>query len=230
MLYFTVSAKNVKRTLIVLLIFTVSALLFCCWALIAHGNHKSSAPGQAVSSSEPASQSLITVVSLSDTSGTPSVSDASTAFDEQPAVPAYINLSPFSLSENIHLPLESAFVSSSFGFRDHPINGRYAFHSGLDLAASEGSPICAMLDGTVSLAEYDSGYGNYIIIDHEDGVQTLYAHCLTLLAQEGDIVTRGTQIAEVGATGSATGPHLHVELRYKGQRYDPTYILGDIYS
>lgn len=231
MLYCTVNIKSVKRTLIVLSVFICTAVVFCLWALMAHGNPNAAQTGQALEE-ESYSRPFITVVTDSDAAytaafGEAAVSDSSVRIVD---VPANVNLNPFSLNQSICLPLESAFISSDFGYRDHPINGRYSFHGGLDLASAEGSPIYAMLDGTVSKAEYHSSYGNYVVISHEEGVQTLYAHCLTLCVQPGDTVTKGTKVAEVGMTGSATGPHLHVELRYEGQRFDPSYLLGDNYS
>ncbi len=201
------------------------------WALLAHGNHRQTT--EVPVSLSDASAPLMTVISLSDAEPDDiereSVSVTQTIIQE-PAAPAYVNLSPFSLNQSVHLPLDSAFVTSDFGFRDHPVNGKYAFHSGLDLAAAEGTPIFAMLDGTVTKAEHEAGYGNFVVIDHGENVQTLYAHCSVLHAQPGEKVTKGTVIAEVGQTGTATGPHLHVELRYNGQRFDPEYILGDSYS
>ena len=207
----------------------IVGIIFCSCALCAHSqayDKAGEAPEHTISGSEPTAQPPLMIVSLSDTPSKGSADDS----EEEASVPAYINLRPFSLSQPICLPLESAYISSSFGFRDHPINGEYLFHSGLDLAAAKGTEIRAIMDGTVITAAFESGYGNYIILEHDGGVQTLYAHCSVLCAEPGEAVAKGEKIAEVGATGSATGPHLHIELRYNGQRYDPAYILGGYYS
>lgn len=229
MIFMTLNANRIKRIGIIFFAIVLLGLLFCLWAAGAADRSVSEPDGQAVSDAQTANTELFTVLSVSETAQIPSAGDSGMSA-EQPAVPAYVNLSPYAVSFSPALPLESAFISSTFGFRDHPINGSYSFHSGIDLAASEGSPIYAVLDGTVSAAKYDSGYGNYVILDHADGMQTLYAHCSSLCVESGDRVARGEQIALVGATGSATGPHLHLELRYGGQRYDPSGLIGDSYS
>lgn len=145
-------------------------------------------------------------------------------------VPTNIRMDKLVLDCAVTKPLKTARVSSLFGYRKNPVSGKYSFHSGYDLAAPSGSEIYAMLDGKVSTAGYDSGYGNYIILDHGDGLQTLYAHCSELLCEKGDSVCNGERIALVGSTGNSTGPHLHVEFRRDGQRFDPEWILGGIYS
>ena len=145
-------------------------------------------------------------------------------------VPANIRLDRPVIEGNITKPLESARVSSLFGYRKNPVSGKYSFHSGYDLAAASGTEIHAMLAGRVSTAAYDKGYGNYIIIDHGGGLQTLYAHCSKLLRKAGDSVAKGDTIALVGSTGNSTGAHLHVEIRLNGQRYDPEWLLGGMYD
>lgn len=151
-------------------------------------------------------------------------------YDGQLAVPAHISLDRITLVSDVCPPLESARVTSLFGYRKNPVTGKFTFHSGYDLAAASGSEIYAMLSGTVSTAKWDDGYGNYLIIDHNDGTQTLYAHCSELIAQKGDYVEKGEVVAKVGSTGNSTGPHLHVEFRQNGKRYDPEWVLGGMYS
>jgi murein DD-endopeptidase MepM/ murein hydrolase activator NlpD len=117
-------------------------------------------------------------------------------------------------------------VSSTFGPRVHPITGRQGMHSGLDIAAPTGTPIAAAAGGTVTFAGVRGGYGNIVIIDHGDGRETRYAHADRMLVQEGQRVAAGEQIATVGATGTATGPHLHLEVRVNGDAVDPRPLLG----
>lgn len=118
-------------------------------------------------------------------------------------------------------PVPEAVVTSVFGARIHPISGVQSFHYGLDLAAEEGTPIGALADGTVRSIGYSS-YGNYMIVDHADGFSTLYAHCSQILAAQGDKVTAGQTIARVGATGNATGNHLHLEVWRNDKALDPS--------
>lgn len=227
MLYITLNTKNLKRIGQGIVIFALLTMLVCIWAICARENMNQEDGGDAVSSAQitelPPEFNVITP-SDAENEGIPSRGSG-----DEPAVPAHVSLMPFSLNQPVALPVESAFISSAFGFRDHPINGVYKFHSGLDLAAPEGTPIYAMLDGKVTTAKFASDYGNYVIIDH-GGFQTLYAHCLSLDVSAGDEVEKGQRIALVGATGSATGNHLHVEFRCNGQRYDPAVVLGDSYS
>ncbi len=116
-------------------------------------------------------------------------------------------------------------VTSTFGWRIHPILGYEKFHSGIDFGADYGTPIYAAQAGTVILAEWYGGYGNTIVIDHGNGITTLYAHIETLYVQVGETVQRGQLIAGVGSTGFSTGPHLHFELRAQGEPIDPAPYL-----
>ena len=115
-------------------------------------------------------------------------------------------------------------LTSSFGSRLSPITGQPGFHYGLDIAADEGVPIGAFADGTVREVG-ESSYGKYLIMDHADGFSTLYAHCSSISAKVGDTFTCGQEIARVGQTGNATGPHLHLELWKDGAALDPTSYL-----
>ncbi len=100
-------------------------------------------------------------------------------------------------------------------------------HRGLDLTAPQGSDVYAALDGQVVTMGKHRQYGNYVVIDHGNGVVTLYAHHRLNLVQEGEVVHRGQKIAEVGRTGNATGPHLHFELRLNGVHLNPLGYLND---
>jgi murein DD-endopeptidase MepM/ murein hydrolase activator NlpD len=118
-------------------------------------------------------------------------------------------------------PLDSIRVTSPFGYRIHPIYGTSILHTGVDLAASEGTPIHAAGSGVVVSAGWMSGYGNTAVIDHGGGLATLYAHQSVLIASAGSRVSQGQTIGRVGCTGSCTGPHLHFEVRVNGSPVNP---------
>jgi murein DD-endopeptidase MepM/ murein hydrolase activator NlpD len=100
-------------------------------------------------------------------------------------------------------------------------------HKGIDLNAPMGTAVFAAMDGQVILAGKHKGYGNYVVVEHGNGVVTLYGHHKLNLVQTGDIVRRGQKIAEVGRTGNATGPHLHFELKIDGVQQNPLPVLND---
>ena len=115
------------------------------------------------------------------------------------------------------------YNSSGFGWRK--LYGVWDYHRGWDLAAYRGTPIYASKGGKVVIATYHNSYGNYVVIDHGDGVSTVYAHCSKLTVSKGDTVKKGDKIGEVGTTGNSTGNHLHFEFRLNGKFIDPfTYI------
>ncbi|MDS0525054.1 peptidoglycan DD-metalloendopeptidase family protein [Clostridium sp. SHJSY1] len=116
-------------------------------------------------------------------------------------------------------------ISSPYGPRVHPIFGTNGFHTGIDIAAGNNSPIYASKSGKVVFAGVQSGYGNTVIIDHGSGIQTLYAHCNSISVSNGQAVTRGDVIAKVGSTGNSTGPHLHFEVRLNGKHQNPSSYL-----
>jgi murein DD-endopeptidase MepM/ murein hydrolase activator NlpD len=118
-----------------------------------------------------------------------------------------------------------ASTSSPFGWRMHPVLGYRRFHAGLDFAASYGSKIRAADSGTVIFAGWYGGYGRTVIIDHGNGMTTLYGHTSELYVSEGQAVERGQAIAAVGSTGLSTGPHLHFEVRRNGTPVDPANYL-----
>lgn len=112
-------------------------------------------------------------------------------------------------------------ITDDFGYRTDPINGRTSYHSGIDMGAPGGSPILAAYDGVVVAAAYDSSMGNYVMINHGDGLYTVYMHSSKLLVKKDDIVIRGEKIALVGTTGRSTGNHLHFSVRKNGQYVSP---------
>jgi murein DD-endopeptidase MepM/ murein hydrolase activator NlpD len=128
------------------------------------------------------------------------------------------------------LPFETAHpadgtFSSAFGYRIHPIYGDWRFHYGIDISNTSGTPILAFADGTVTAVGRSAGYGNYVILGHEGGFYTLYAHCRTVDVKSGQSVERGQKIASIGSTGVTTGPHLHFELRFGDAFLDPSVYL-----
>ena len=118
-----------------------------------------------------------------------------------------------------------AEITSSFGWRLHPILGYSRFHSGIDFGASYGTLIRAADGGSVIFAGWYGGYGYTVIINHGGGVTTLYAHTSKLYVSEGQTVQPGEAIAAVGSTGLSTGPHLHFEVRKDGEPVDPIAYL-----
>lgn len=118
----------------------------------------------------------------------------------------------------------SGTVTSEFGPRDEPEEIVSSYHTGIDIAANEGTIIISAMDGTVTVATNDSGYGNYIKIEKGD-ITTLYAHCKTLYVKQGDEIKQGQNIAEVGRTGNATGNHLHFEVRKSDRLVNPRYVV-----
>ncbi|MCL2503339.1 MAG: M23 family metallopeptidase [Coriobacteriia bacterium] len=118
-------------------------------------------------------------------------------------------------------------VTSYFGYRTHPIFGDRRLHTGLDIGASQGSVIVAAGSGTVIYTGYRGGYGNTVMIDHGNGVVSLYAHQAngSIMVQTGQKVASGEQIGKVGSTGNSTGPHLHFEVRVNGTPKNPLNYL-----
>jgi murein DD-endopeptidase MepM/ murein hydrolase activator NlpD len=118
-----------------------------------------------------------------------------------------------------------AFVTSAFGARQDPFDGRLTRHEGVDLAGAEGAEVRAARGGVVLRAGERGNYGQSVEIDHGGGVVTLYAHGSELLVREGQTVTPGQPILRVGHSGRATGPHLHFEVRVGGRPVDPGRAL-----
>lgn len=118
---------------------------------------------------------------------------------------------------NLTRPI-SGIITSRFGVRS---SIRSSSHTGLDIAASTGTPIGAAASGTVTFSGRKGSYGNMIVITHANGVQTYYGHCHSLYVSAGTQVSQGQTIASVGSTGNSTGPHLHLEVRVNGVAYNP---------
>ena len=117
-------------------------------------------------------------------------------------------------------------ITSGFGYRTDPITGATAFHSGLDLGSPCGTPIKAAGTGVILTAGFnDGGYGNMTLINHGNGLSTLYGHQSSIIVSEGQSVTQGQVIGYVGSTGKSTGCHLHFEVRVGGNPVDPNGYL-----
>ena len=114
------------------------------------------------------------------------------------------------------------YITSNYGTREHPVQGITKFHTGIDIGnAGFGAPIIAAADGVVSMASYYGGYGNCVMINHGNGISTLYGHGQKILTTVGATVKKGDLIMEVGSTGVSTGPHLHFEVRINGSHVNP---------
>lgn len=118
------------------------------------------------------------------------------------------------------MPVEGK-IGSAFGNRTNPIKGGKELHKGIDIEASNGAPIKAFAKGEVTFAGFESSFGNYVKISHEQGISSLYAHCSKLLIKKGQKVIAGEVIAQVGNTGSSIGPHLHFEVSKNNEAVDP---------
>ena len=117
-------------------------------------------------------------------------------------------------------------ISSHYGYRVHPITGQTKLHRGIDIAAPAGTPVLTVHSGTVKTVTYDSGYGNYIVIEDEDGYVTKYAHLSSTNVTVGQTVEAGDTIGGVGTTGSSTGNHLHLEVLKDGEYYNPLFYIS----
>lgn len=116
-------------------------------------------------------------------------------------------------------------LSSHFGWRADPFTGVRSYHTGLDMACAQGTPILASMSGRVAFVGYSNVFGNYVIINHPNGYQTLYGHMVKTLAVKGQHVSQGTRIGLVGTTGYSTGPHLHFTVYKNGRLVDPATVL-----
>ncbi len=136
----------------------------------------------------------------------------------------------FPLSDNSSsLSGYSSFLSGGFGLRRDPLQGDRKFHSGLDFQIAEGTPVVATANGTVTIAGRQGNYGNVIELSHGYNYSTRYAHLSEIAVEEGAEVKRGEVIGYVGSTGKSTSPHLHYEVRFKGEPQNPVnYFFLDL--
>lgn len=123
-------------------------------------------------------------------------------------------------------PTKNYYISSPFGYRWHPISGQWKMHYGIDMAATQGTPIYATRTGVVTVAAYqEGGAGYYVKLNHGDGYTSIYMHMTHYIVKVGDYVTAGQVIGYVGSTGGSTGPHLHFGIAYNGEYQDPTKFI-----
>jgi murein DD-endopeptidase MepM/ murein hydrolase activator NlpD len=123
-------------------------------------------------------------------------------------------------------PVAAGFISSYFGERTDPFDGREAFHKGVDFAGTPGEKVVAVAAGVVTWAGERSGFGKLIEINHGDGYITRYAHNARTLVSVGQTVTRGEPVALMGSTGRSTGPHVHFEVLRNGRQVNPLSFIG----
>jgi murein DD-endopeptidase MepM/ murein hydrolase activator NlpD len=116
-------------------------------------------------------------------------------------------------------------ITSDYGKRLDPVNGKLALHTGLDFRAKPSDNIYATADGVVQKAFYNGGHGNYVLIDHDNGYSTVFSHMKKFMVRPGDKVRRGQLIGLVGNTGRSTGPHLHYEVLLDGEPIDPEVFM-----
>ena len=142
-------------------------------------------------------------------------------------VPDGASVERYVSAEELTMPVTGVFTSG-FGFRENPVTGEDDFHAGVDLAAAQGTPVKSALNGQVLKTGYTDSRGSYILVRHDNGVQTLYQHLSFAAVRQGQAVKAGEVIGMVGSTGLSTGPHLHFELRVNGVCVDPAPSLPEL--
>ena len=162
--------------------------------------------------------------------------------EEPPAVPAagtviaYSDYSGEALPENYTMDrlslggLETVTpvmgrLTSTYGYREHPILDKTLFHGGVDIGGQEGEAVAAFAGGKVEYTGENDSYGLYLQVDHGNGVKSFYAHCSKIVVKKGQTVAMGEKLAEIGSTGISTGPHLHLELKYGKMHLNPAYYV-----
>lgn len=136
---------------------------------------------------------------------------------------AAINIDNSKAPLSRQLPLHGA-ITSTTGLRSDPFNGELKHHNGVDIAAASGTPVKPVAPGTVIFSGWRGGYGNSVIIEHLDGMMSIYAHHSSNQISEGALVDCSTVIALSGSTGRSTGPHLHFEAWKNGENITPSFI------
>lgn len=142
-----------------------------------------------------------------------------------PALPENTTMDRYALGLAETVSPVYSTITSEFGWREHPLTGGEKFHCGVDLRAEEGTTIRAFAAGTVDYIGESDSYGQYLQLRHDNGVTSFYAHCSKLCVQKGQMVAAGEKVAESGATGDVTGPHLHFEMKKDGVRLNPAYYI-----
>lgn len=180
--------------------------------------------GSATASTDPMESSVSRAVSVAQ-----SVQEAEPAVVHVeytgPALPDNATMDRYALGLTETVTPVMGTLSSDFGWREHPIDGEEKFHCGVDLAVDTGTPILAFAAGTVDYIGESDIYGQYLQLRHANGVTSFYAHCSKLLVQQGQTVAAGEKVAESGATGRVTGPHLHFEIKRNNILLEPLYYI-----
>ncbi len=158
--------------------------------------------------------------------GDPLEQETSAAEDEALSLPEGVLAVPLRVTLPGCPPVASGKITSGYGYRDNPTGEGGQFHRGVDIAAPAGMPIAAMYAGRVTAVGQSASLGNYLRLDHGDGVEVLYAHCHLVMAVEGATVRAGEQVALVGATGDATGNHVHIQVSRDGVVYAPDAVAA----
>lgn len=135
------------------------------------------------------------------------------------------SFAPYYVSVDPVIPVKNARITSRFGYRTNPVSGNYGFHTGLDLAAAEGTPISAVFFGRVAETGESDVWGKYVLMEHSDGFATYYCHLSEIYVEKNAVIRQGETIGLVGSTGWSTGPHLHFEVRINDVRVDPEKLL-----
>ncbi|MEY2943645.1 MAG: hypothetical protein RLY97_1659 [Pseudomonadota bacterium] len=127
------------------------------------------------------------------------------------------------------MPVAGVQMTSNFGMRWHPVLGGHRQHKGVDLAGATGTPVHATADGVVGRADWFSGYGLYVQLEHGGNLETRYGHMSRLNVEAGQFVHKGDVVGYIGSTGRSTGPHLHYEVRIAGMAVNPIpYMQGQV--
>lgn len=142
-----------------------------------------------------------------------------------PELPENYTMDQLSLGELETVTPVLGNLNSGYGYRDHPVNGKTTFHSGVDIGGQLGGPIAAFAAGTVEYTGENDDYGLYLQLDHGNGVKSFYGHCSAIEVTKGQKVAMGETIARIGSTGVSTGPHLHLELKCGQMRLNPAYYV-----
>jgi murein DD-endopeptidase MepM/ murein hydrolase activator NlpD len=181
--------------------------------------------GEEASSGNAAKTDQLQQTAPTEAAGQPETSTLAYVLYSDQNLPEHVSMEQAILGFDYCTPVMGT-LSSNFGYREHPVEGEERFHYGIDIAADTGTAVGCFADGTVTAVGESSSYGKYLIVAHEGGYSTLYAHCSKVTASSGTSVTEGQKIAEVGETGMATGPHLHFELHRESDYLNPIYYVA----
>ena len=132
--------------------------------------------------------------------------------------PYYVSVAPV-------MPVKGGRITSKFGYRTNPVSGNYGFHTGLDIAAAEGTPVSAAFYGEIAETGSSDVWGNYVLMKHSEKFYTYYCHLSEIYVTDGAVIRQGETVGLVGSTGWSTGPHLHFEVRINGVRVNPEPLL-----